>query len=77
MPASGYSRRKGRGGGDLEQTFAALKAEDVFIKGANALDSSGQAGIFLGAPAGGTLGRVLGQIMRQGSPSSSPWAWKK
>jgi hypothetical protein len=51
---------------DLEQTIAALKARDVFIKGANALDSSGQAGIFMGAPAGGTLGRALGQIMRQG-----------
>ncbi len=63
--------------GDLEQTFAALKAGDVFIKGANALDSSGQAGIFLGAPAGGTLGRALGQIMRQGIPFIVPVGLEK
>jgi hypothetical protein len=62
---------------DLDQTLAALKAGDIFIKGANALDSSGQAGIFMGAPAGGTLGRALGQIMRQGIPFIVPVGLEK
>ncbi|MCS7131896.1 MAG: hypothetical protein NZ934_04130 [Hadesarchaea archaeon] len=39
---------------------------DVFIKGANALDASGVAGVFLADPRGGTVGRSLGAVMSKG-----------
>ncbi len=39
---------------------------DVFIKGANAIDASGVAGVFLADPKGGTVGRSLGAVMSKG-----------
>jgi hypothetical protein len=39
---------------------------DVFIKGANAVDASGVAGVFLADPKGGTVGRSLGAVMSKG-----------
>ncbi len=44
-----------------------LSAEDVFIKGANALDANGTAGILLAHPAGGTIGAALGAVMARGA----------
>jgi len=43
-----------------------LSAEDVFIKGANALDATGNAGILMANPTGGTIGSALGTVMARG-----------
>lgn len=51
---------------NLEQILMDLSANDVFIKGANAIDSTGQAGVLLGMESGGTIGKALGYIMAKG-----------
>lgn len=43
-----------------------LSSSDVFIKGANALDASGTAGVFMAGHRGGTIGRALGTLMSRG-----------
>ncbi|MGE5372163.1 MAG: hypothetical protein ACM3QZ_09260 [Solirubrobacterales bacterium] len=40
--------------------------DDVFLKGANALDAGYQAGILLGSPTGGTTGTALGVLAARG-----------
>ncbi len=50
----------------IEKAIEGLSAEDVFIKGANALDAAGNAGIFLAHPTGGTIGSALGTVMARG-----------
>ena len=40
--------------------------ESVFIKGANAVDPEGNAGVFVGHPEGGTIGWAMGTILAQG-----------
>ncbi|MCW3136733.1 MAG: hypothetical protein N2V77_07355 [Canidatus Methanoxibalbensis ujae] len=51
----------------LEDVIDDMTASDVFLKGANALDASGEvAGIFLGHPFGGTIGTAIGVIMARG-----------
>jgi hypothetical protein len=42
-------------------------ADDVFIKGANAIDPYGMAGVLVGAPNGGTCGLALGALYARGS----------
>lgn len=49
--------------GDAIET---LTADDVFIKGANALDATGTAGIFMANRLGGTIGAALGSVMARG-----------
>ncbi|NLJ67983.1 MAG: hypothetical protein GX341_01515 [Firmicutes bacterium] len=49
---------------DILQDFT---GEDVFIKGANAVDPSGMAGVLVGAPNGGTIGSALGTLYARGS----------
>ncbi len=44
-----------------------LSAEDVFIKGANALDATGTAGVLMANPLGGTIGSALGPVMARGT----------
>ncbi|NHJ32219.1 MAG: hypothetical protein FK732_05105 [Asgard group archaeon] len=39
---------------------------DIVIKGANALDFDGVAGVFLGHPKGGTIGAFLGSLVAKG-----------
>jgi len=52
---------------DLQHELLGLSAQDVFIKGANAIDSTGQAGVMLGNPnSGGTMGQAIGQVMAHG-----------
>lgn len=51
---------------DLDLVMKDLSSNDVFIKGANAIDSSGQAGILLGIETGGTIGKALGHVMAKG-----------
>ncbi|MCD6247954.1 MAG: hypothetical protein J7J17_00625 [Hadesarchaea archaeon] len=43
-----------------------LSAGDVFIKGANLLDSSGMAGVLLANRQGGTIGRAIGALLSRG-----------
>jgi hypothetical protein len=43
-----------------------LSADDVFIKGANALDAAGTAGILMANRVGGTIGSALGTVMARG-----------
>ncbi len=50
----------------LKDAIDELAPEDVFIKGANALDPWGTAGVFLGSSAGGTLGASIGALMARG-----------
>ncbi len=40
---------------------------DVFVKGANAIDASGMAGVFVASPTAGTIGRVLGTLYARGA----------
>lgn len=40
---------------------------DVFIKGANAIDLQGNAGILLGSPSGGTIGQAMGYLAGSGA----------
>jgi len=49
--------------GDAIET---LTADDVFIKGANALDATGTAGILMTNRLGGTIGATLGSVMARG-----------
>lgn len=50
----------------LEAALAELAAGDVFIKGANALDPEGTAGILMANRQGGTIGSALGIVMSRG-----------
>ncbi len=50
----------------IDDVLKKMGAKDVFIKGANAIDPNGNAGIFLGSPIGGTAGKVFGVAMAKG-----------
>jgi len=50
----------------IEKAIENLSAGDVFIKGANALDARGTAGVFMTNRAGGTIGSALGTVMARG-----------
>lgn len=50
-----------------EKVLDGFSAGDVFIKGANAVDAEGHAGILLGHPQGGTIGRALGVVAARGA----------
>jgi hypothetical protein len=50
----------------LDEVLEKLGPGDVVIKGANALDPKGTAGIFLASRRGGTIGRVLGYLKARG-----------
>jgi hypothetical protein len=50
----------------IEKAIEGLSAEDVFIKGANALDAAGNAGILMAHTTGGTIGSALGTVMARG-----------
>jgi len=50
----------------IENAIEELSSEDVFIKGANALDTTGNAGILMAHTAGGTIGTALGTVMARG-----------
>lgn len=59
--------REGKVTGEtLEDVLEDLSAEDVFIKGANAIDANGRAAIFLGHPSGGTIGTAIGVVLARG-----------
>ena len=51
---------------DLESVLEGFSSDDIFIKGANAIDSKGQVGVMLGMENGGTMGKAIGHIMAKG-----------
>jgi hypothetical protein len=51
---------------DLDEVLAGCTAQDVFMKGANALDLMGQAGVLLGMENGGTMGKAIGHVIAKG-----------
>jgi hypothetical protein len=51
---------------ELPNVLAEMGPEDLFIKGANAIDPFGAAAIFLGGTGGGTIGNVWGYITANG-----------
>ncbi|MDF2958051.1 MAG: hypothetical protein OD814_001673 [Candidatus Alkanophagales archaeon MCA70_species_1] len=53
--------------GSLEDALEELSRDDVFIKGANAIDPDGVAGILLAHPKGGTIGSALGTVAARGA----------
>lgn len=50
----------------IKDVLEGLGPEDVFIKGANAVDPWGNAGTYLGSPTGGTLGMSIGTLLARG-----------
>ena len=54
-----------------------LKGGDVVIKGANAVDADGYAGILLGNPVAGTIGAVLGPVVALGAQLIVPVGLEK
>jgi hypothetical protein len=51
---------------ELEPALETLGSDDVFVKGANAIDGTGQAGVLLGVDSGGTIGKAIGHVMAKG-----------
>jgi hypothetical protein len=51
---------------DLDEVLAGCRAQDVFMKGANAIDSMGRAGVLLGMENGGTMGKAIGHVIAKG-----------
>lgn len=54
-----------------------FEAGDVFIKGANAVDSQGFVGILLGSNNGGTIGAALGNVQARGAEMIVPVGLEK
>jgi hypothetical protein len=52
--------------GDLSEVVTRMNHRDVFIKGANALDIYGIAGVMMASLTGGTIAQVLGVIKARG-----------
>jgi hypothetical protein len=50
----------------MEETLMNFDAGSVFIKGANAVDSEGNAGVFVAHPSGGTIGYAYGILSARG-----------
>ncbi len=50
-----------------DRVLANFDANDVFIKGANAVDPEGFAGVLMSSPLGGTIGAALGILQSRGS----------
>jgi len=62
---------------NIEDITRIMGPGDVFVKGANAVDSSGAAWVMLASETGGTLGHVLGTLMARGVPILVPVGLEK
>lgn len=60
-----------------QEVLPKLTPQDVFIKGASAVDPQGNAGILLMHPAGGTIGAALGTVTARGVPLVVPVGLEK
>lgn len=65
MPEVVLSRGE-RTGQRIKDVLDSLGPDDVFIKGANAVDPWGNAGVYLGSPTGGTIGMSIGTLLARG-----------
>lgn len=54
-----------------------FEADDVFIKGGNALDPEGNVGVLLASPVGGTVGQMAGILAARGSHLIAPIGLEK
>lgn len=63
--------------GEPDKVIADFTKDDVMIKGANAVDLDGNAGVLLGAKDGGTVGRYLGTIFARGAHLIMPVGLEK
>ena len=59
------------------EVLGEFTADDVFIKGANALDLEGNAGILLGGKQGGTIGQAIGILAAVGARLIVPVGMEK
>ncbi|MEW6222403.1 MAG: hypothetical protein AB1476_03680 [Candidatus Hadarchaeota archaeon] len=50
----------------MDEALEEMGKGDVVIKGANALDAEGTAGVFLASRSGGTIGKVMGHVKSKG-----------
>jgi len=62
---------------DAEGIVAEMGASDMFVKGANAVDSEGRAWVMLASETGGTVGRTLGTLLARGVPILVPVGLEK
>jgi hypothetical protein len=62
---------------DPEKVTRSMGPNDVFIKGANAIDKNGSAWVMLASETGGTIGHVLGTLMARGVPIIIPAGLEK
>lgn len=61
----------------IEEVALRMKHGDVFVKGANALDFEGVAGVMLASETGGTIAKVLGAIKARGATLLIPVGLEK
>ena len=59
------------------QAVEEFDRNDVFLKGANAIDSDGIAGVMAADPFGGTIGKALGIVLSRGSKLIMPVGLEK
>jgi hypothetical protein len=64
-------------GADSRQEIVGFGPEDVFIKGANAVDSDGHAGVFASSVVGGTIGMAWPVVTARGSHLVMPVGLEK
>ncbi len=60
-----------------QQALEQFDADDVFIKGANAVDSEGFAGILIGHPTSGTIGEAYRAVVSKGAQLVVPVGLEK
>lgn len=61
----------------VEDVVREMGPDDLFIKGANAVDPRGVAGVMLASKTGGTIGHVLGTLKARGVPIIIPVGLEK
>jgi hypothetical protein len=61
----------------MEETLKNFDSESVFIKGANAVDAEGNAGIFVAHPSGGTMGYAYSILSARGCHIIAPVGLEK
>lgn len=61
----------------MAQVISELAANDVVIKGANAVDPQGNAGVLVASLAGGTMGEVMVPALARGCPFITPVGLEK
>ncbi|MGB9750442.1 MAG: hypothetical protein ACPLWB_06360 [Caldisericia bacterium] len=57
---------------NADEVVKRMSSNDVFIKGANAIDSDGNVGVIIGDKNGGTVGKYIGGIISRGVKWLSP-----